>query len=204
MRSLARSERVRALNQMRSLISTAPDDLRDELRDLTVFRMLERAAAFRPGRRRDVTSLTKLSLRTLARRAISLREEIDEIDVILTELVNETAPALVTQVGVGVETACALLVTAGDNFERLRSHPEAVHALLGEPGTPPAHRIRAGVAAPSDLVVRVTVGCQQQTPCLDHRPVRQRGRPGPRLEGQTRSWSVSTDTGADIVNLLAP
>ena len=47
-RSSARSERVRALNQMRSLISTAPDDLRDELRDLTVFRMLERAAAFRP------------------------------------------------------------------------------------------------------------------------------------------------------------
>ena len=100
-RSSARSERVRALNQMRSLISTAPDDLRDELRDLSVFRMLERASAFRPGHRRDVTSLTKLSLRTLARRAISLREEIDEIDVILTELVNETAPALVTHVGVG-------------------------------------------------------------------------------------------------------
>lgn len=148
-RSSARSERVRALNQMRSLISTAPDDLRDELRDLSVFRMLERASAFRPGHRRDVTSLTKLSLRTLARRAISLREEIDEIDVILTELVNETAPALVTHVGVGVETASALLVAAGDNPERLRSERTFAHLCGVAPvdassGKQERHRLNRG------------------------------------------------------------
>ena len=148
-RSSARSERVRALNQMRSLISTAPDDPRDELRDLTVFRMLERAAAFRPGQRRDVTSLTKLSLRTLARRAISLREEIDEIDVILTQLVNETAPALVTHVGVGVETASALLVAAGDNPERLRSERTFAHLCGVAPvdassGKQERHRLNRG------------------------------------------------------------
>jgi hypothetical protein len=48
---------------MRSLISTAPDDIRAELRDLNVYRLLERAAAFRPGTGRDPRSLTKLSLR---------------------------------------------------------------------------------------------------------------------------------------------
>ncbi len=148
-RSSARSERVRALNQMRSLISTAPDDLRDELRDLSVFRMLERAAAFRPGQRRDVTSLTKLSLRTLARRAISLREEIDEIDTILTQLVHETAPALVTHVGVGVETASALLVAAGDNPERLRSERTFAHLCGVAPvdassGKQERHRLNRG------------------------------------------------------------
>ncbi len=148
-RSSARSERVRALNQMRSLISTAPNDLRDELRDLSVFRMLERAAAFRPGQRRDVTSLTKLSLRTLARRAISLREEIDEIDTILTQLVHETAPALVTHVGVGVETASALLVAAGDNPERLRSERTFAHLCGVAPvdassGKQERHRLNRG------------------------------------------------------------
>jgi transposase len=148
-RSSARSERVRALNQMRSLISTAPDDLRDELRDLSVFRMLERAAAFRPGQRRDVTSLTKLSLRTLARRAISLREEIDEIDTILTQLVHETAPALVTHVGVGVETASALLVAAGDDPERLRSERTFAHLCGVAPvdassGKQERHRLNRG------------------------------------------------------------
>jgi transposase len=120
-RSSARVERARALNQMRSIISTAPDELRAELRDLTVFRMLERAASFRPGARRDVTSLTKLTLRMLARRAIDLRAEIEEIDVILAELVAATAPALMAHVGLGVETASALLVAAGDNPLRLRS-----------------------------------------------------------------------------------
>jgi transposase len=126
-RSSARAERTRSLNQMRSIISTAPEELRAELRDLTVFRMLERAAAFRPGARRDVVSLTKLTLRMLARRAIDLRAEIDEIDVILAELVNETAPALAARVGLGVDTASALLVAAGDNPERLRSERTFAH-----------------------------------------------------------------------------
>ena len=82
-RSSARKARTQALNQMRSIISTAPDQIRSELRDLNVYRLLERASAFRPGARRDVTSLTKLSLRTLARRALALEAEITDIDVIL-------------------------------------------------------------------------------------------------------------------------
>ena len=96
-----------------------------------------------------MTSLTKLSLRTLARRAISLREEIDEIDVILTQLVDETAPALVTHVGVGVETASALLVAAGDNPQRLRSERTFAHLcgvapLDASSGKQERHRLNRG------------------------------------------------------------
>jgi transposase len=40
----ARKARTQALNQMRSLIATGPDDIRAELRDLNVYRLLERAA----------------------------------------------------------------------------------------------------------------------------------------------------------------
>ena len=51
-RSSARKARTQALNQMRSLISTAPDDTRAELRNLNVYRLLEqRCSAFRPGSR---------------------------------------------------------------------------------------------------------------------------------------------------------
>src|SRR5271169_2348321 len=57
----ARSARTQALNQMRSLISTAPDVLRDELRSLNVYHLLERASVYRPGTKRDVVSLTKFS-----------------------------------------------------------------------------------------------------------------------------------------------
>jgi len=39
-------------------MSTAPDDLRAEPRHVNVYRLLERAAAFRPGSGRDPRSLT--------------------------------------------------------------------------------------------------------------------------------------------------
>jgi hypothetical protein len=41
---------------------------------------LERASAYRPGTSHDVVSLTKFSLRMLARRALALEVEIVELD----------------------------------------------------------------------------------------------------------------------------
>ena len=93
-RSSARKGRTQALNQMRNLVSTAPEPIRAELRGLNVFHLLERASAYRPGAKRDIVSLTKFSLRMLARRALTLEEEITEIDAILKPLVKETAPSL--------------------------------------------------------------------------------------------------------------
>ena len=65
-RASARRGRTQALNQMRNLVSTAPDPIRTELRGLSVFQLLERASAYRPGAKRDIVSLTKFSLRMLA------------------------------------------------------------------------------------------------------------------------------------------
>jgi transposase len=148
-RSSARKSRTQALNQMRSIISTAPDQIRSELRDLNVYRLLERASAYRPGSRRDVASLTKLSLRTLARRALALEAEIADIDVILKELVHDTAPELVARVGIGVESASALLVAAGDNPGRLRNEATFAHLCGVAPidassGKHERHRLNRG------------------------------------------------------------
>jgi transposase len=124
----ARKARTQALNQMRSIISTAPESVREELRSLNVYRMLERASGYRPGAKRDVASLTKLTLRMLARRAVALEEEVKEIDAIMKHLVYDTAPELVAQQGVGTDVAAALLVAAGDNSDRL--HHESAFAHL--------------------------------------------------------------------------
>ena len=129
----ARKGRTQALNQMRALISTAPEPIRAELRGLNVFHLLERASPYRPGTKRDVISLTKYSLRMLARRAIALEEEITEIDAILEPLVNETAPELVSTLGVGTDAASALLVAAGDNPERLRNEAAFAHLCGASP-----------------------------------------------------------------------
>lgn len=127
-RCSARSSRTQAINQMRSLISTAPDELRFELRDLTIYQILTIASAYRHTGRSDVTTLTKLALRTLARRALSLEAVVKEIDRLLKALVKETAPDLCAVDGVGTDVASAILVAAGDNPERLKN--EATFAKL--------------------------------------------------------------------------
>ncbi len=58
----ARKARTQALNQMRSLISTPPDEIRAELRSLNVYRLLECASSCRPGDRDDVHVVTKFTL----------------------------------------------------------------------------------------------------------------------------------------------
>jgi transposase len=127
-RSSARRSRTQAINQMRSLISTAPDDLRSELRDLSIYEVLTVTSAYRHTGRTDVRAMTKLSLRILARRALSLEEEVKEIDRLLKGLVEETAPELCAVDGVGTDVASAILVAAGDNPERLKT--EATFAKL--------------------------------------------------------------------------
>ncbi len=118
---------------MRNLVSTAPDPIRAELRGLSVFNLLERASSYRPGAKRDIVSLSKLPLRMLARRAITLEEEISEIDSILKPLVTETAPELVGTLGIGTDAAPALLVAAGDNPERLRNEAAFAHLCGASP-----------------------------------------------------------------------
>jgi transposase len=132
-RSSARRARSQALNQMRSLISTGPESIRAELRHLNVYHLVERASIYRPGTKRDLVSLTKLALRSLAQRARALEEEIDEYDAILKQLVHETAPELVAALGVGTDSASALLVAAGDNPDRLRSEAAFAHLCGASP-----------------------------------------------------------------------
>ncbi len=93
-----------------------------------------------------MATVTKLTLRTLARRALSLEEEVKEIDRLLKTLVDETAPELNAIDGVGTDVASALLVAAGDNPERLKTEStfaklcgvSPLDASSGKQRTPPA------------------------------------------------------------------
>jgi transposase len=148
-RSSARSSRTQCLNQMRSLVSTAPETIRAELRDLNVHHLLLRASSYRPGTRRDLASITRLTLRMLARRAQSLEAEIAELDAILKPLVIETAPALIAATGIGTDSASALLVASGDNPQRLRSEATFAHLCGASPldassGKNQRHRLNRG------------------------------------------------------------
>jgi transposase len=132
-RRSASHSRGDALNQMRALLVTGPELLRETFRGSTVWRMVTTAAKLRPADATTATGATKYALRELARRVQILDAEIDRLDAILRPLVAVTAPGLVARHGVGTDTAGALLVSAGDNPERLRSEAAFAHLCGSSP-----------------------------------------------------------------------
>jgi len=120
--------RGQAANQLHSLLVTAPDPLRHQLGALPLARLVQVAAAVRPGPLTDPLAATKFTLRELARRYQFLTAELDRLDAQLAALAPKAAPRLLTRRGVGAQVAGALLVVAGDNPGRLRS--EAAFSML--------------------------------------------------------------------------
>jgi transposase len=127
-RSTAIKARTQAVNSLKSLLVTAPAELREQLHGLTTAKLIATAARLRPGSDATTTTATKTALRSLAGRYGALTAEIDVLDAQLAELTARAAPTLVETFGVGPDTAGALLVAVGDNPERLRS--EAAFAML--------------------------------------------------------------------------
>ena len=126
----ARSAKIQALNQIRHLSFTAPEQLRQRLAGVSRHHLAAHAAGLRPatGAGADpVITATKTALRILGRRVLALDEEKARIDALLSALVTQTAPQLLAVFGGGVATAAALLVTAGDDPGRLRSEAAWAH-----------------------------------------------------------------------------
>lgn len=120
-RRSAQADRVRAINQLRGLVTTAPDQLRQDLRSLSRAQLVTTCASFRPGPELDVVAATKHALREIGRRVEHLQGELERLDSLLGPLVATTAPELVALHAVGTDTAGALLVAVGDRSERLAS-----------------------------------------------------------------------------------
>jgi transposase len=120
--------RAQAVNQLKNLLITAPEELRSELRELSTAKLVAKASGFRPGTNpSDVEAATKFAMRSVARRHQRLSEEISELDAQLDRIVTQAAPELVAVEGVGTDTAASLLIAAGDNPERLRDEAAFAH-----------------------------------------------------------------------------
>jgi transposase len=120
----AKSTKIKTLNQIRHLGFTAPEEIRQALHGLTPKMVARQAAGMRPRAGSDAVSYaTKTALRTLGRRVLALDAETAQIDRLLTQLLRDGHEDLLSLYGVGIDSAAALLVAAGDNPERLRSEP---------------------------------------------------------------------------------
>lgn len=150
-RSSAVKARTQTINQIRNLIVTAPAAIRERLRGLATSELIDTLARSRPtGDLANPEHAARVTLRRLARRHQRLSEEITEADADLGPLVTRAAPSLVALPGVGPETAGQLLITAGDNPDRLRSEASFAHLCAAAPvpassGRTHRHRLnRAG------------------------------------------------------------
>jgi len=127
-RRSAREQRIQSLNQLRHLVFTAPEEIQIRFKDRYKTGLVSEAANMRPRKGSDpVIFTTYLVIRNLARRIKRLNAEMRDIDRMLTELIEDTAPGLFDLYGVGVDTAASLLVTAGGNPERLHAEGSWAH-----------------------------------------------------------------------------
>src|SRR5215471_804796 len=114
--------RTQAGNQLRDLIVTAPQALREKLAGLPAPQRVRLAARFRPGPLASPAEAVKAAMATVARRHQALTAEIAQLDTALETLAGHAAPAgFLARKGVGTQVTATLLVTAGDNPRRLRT-----------------------------------------------------------------------------------
>lgn len=120
--------RSRAICQLKALVVTAPEELRRRLRPLDAHALVERCARLRVLRSQDIEyQATVTALRAVARRVQSLSTEADELRAQLERRVQQIAPDLLKETGVGPLTAAEVLC-AWSHPHRLRS--EAAFANL--------------------------------------------------------------------------
>ncbi|MBO0915123.1 IS110 family transposase [Streptomyces laculatispora] len=149
-RKSAVKARTQTINQIRTLIVTAPSVVRDKLRGLSTRELVDALARSRPGSEfDDPACAVRIALRRFARRYQALAEEIKDADKEIGPLVTHTAPRLIALPGVGPETASQLLTSAGDNPDRLRSEAAFAHLCGAAPvpassGRTNRHRLNRG------------------------------------------------------------
>lgn len=160
--------RSAALVQVRDLIITAPQELRDQLSDRKTLRgKVTICSRFRPSGNdlRPPSQAAKFALRSTAQRIQALDEEIAALDRELDQLVAAAAPRTVQLLGISTGHAGQLLVTAGQNIERLRSESSfsmlcGASPLPASSGKTTRHRLNYGGDRQANRALHLIAVCR--------------------------------------------
>ena len=167
-RNRAVKSRSAALVQVRDLIITAPQELRDQLSDRKTLRgKVTICSRFRPSGNdlRPPSQAAKFALRSTAQRIQALDEEIAALDRELDQLVAAAAPRTVQLLGISTGHAGQLLVTAGQNIERLRSQSSCsmlcgASPLPASSGKTTRHRLNYGGDRQANRALHLIAVCR--------------------------------------------
>lgn len=121
-RRSARKAQQATWRQIGALLVNGPAGVRDRYRDLPEATLLATLCRLRPDRCADPDEADLLyALRTLARRHQDLTTEMAELEARMGARATAANPGLMAIKGVGPNTGAQLLITAGDNPDRLRT-----------------------------------------------------------------------------------
>lgn len=172
-RRSAVKHRTAVINQIKAMLVSAPDSVREKYCGLTTLRLIEAIARCRPDSRSEPWAASVLTAaKMLAQRVQFLETQAAALEVQIDALVTQANPGLRAAYGVGADTAAQLLITAGTNPHRL--HSEAAFAALCGTAPVPAssgktnrHRLsRGGDRAANNALHRIALvrlSCHQQT-----------------------------------------
>jgi transposase len=165
--------RTSAINQIRTLLVTAPAPLREQMAGRGTADLVSTLSRLRPGTGLDgPLAAAKSALRALAVRHKMLDAEIAGHEQNITALIRTKAPQLLDIHGAGPITAAQLLVTAGDNPDRMHSAAGFAHLTGTAPipassGRTHRHRLNRGgdraANAAIHTIVLVRMGCDPRT-----------------------------------------
>ncbi len=156
--------RARCQTRIRSILVTAPDPIRTTLAGLTPAKLIRACATLTTDPDSNiVTQAATTSLRLLAEQHQWLTVQIRNLDHQILPLVRAINPQLLATPGVGPATAAQLLITVGDNPDRVRT--EAAFAMLTGVAPLPAssgnshrHRLnRGGDRQANNALWRITM-----------------------------------------------
>ncbi|WP_415797842.1 transposase [Comamonas aquatilis] len=141
--------KTQAINQLRALLVSAPQEVRERLLRIKPWDCVKHCAALRSlGESVVLQTLTSI-LRLLAKRWLALQAELKTLDAMLEKLTQQHAKRLTERFGVGPQTAAVLVAVAGDNPERLKNESSlaalcGVTPLQASSGKTVRHRLNRG------------------------------------------------------------
>jgi transposase len=128
-KSSAVKARTQAINQLKAVLVNADSVLRESMAGLGPQTLLRRCRALTTdGDPTDTITAAAHTLRVLASRILALTDEINDLNRLLNSVISRCYPQLLERTGIGPDNAATLLITAGDNPDRL--HREGSFAAL--------------------------------------------------------------------------
>ncbi|BBZ55230.1 IS110 family RNA-guided transposase [Mycolicibacterium phocaicum] len=163
-RRSAVKHRTAVINQIKAMLVSAPDTVREKYSGLTTLTLIEAIARCRPDTQAEPWAQSLLvAAKMLAQRVQFLQTQADALEAQIDAIVTAANPGLRAAYGVGPDTAAQLLITAGANPHRL--HSDAAFAALSGAAPVPAssgktnrHRLsRGGDRAANSALHRIAL-----------------------------------------------